>query len=63
MQMLGGKGVPAMTTKWRLFRFIRSRSNESAPDQGCNREPLDHPVIVRMTLQELADLPFPRECS
>jgi hypothetical protein len=52
-----------MITKWRIFKLIRSRSDENARGQSCNREPLDHPEIARMTLQELADLPFPRECS
>lgn len=52
-----------MITKWRIFKLIRSRSDETARGQSCNREPLDHPEIARMTLQELADLPFPRECS
>lgn len=52
-----------MITRWRIFKLIRSRSDESATDRGRNREPLDHPEIARMTLQELADLPLPRECS
>jgi hypothetical protein len=55
------KGVPAMTAKWKIFRLIRSRSEGNGTGQDRNREPLDHPEIARMTLQELADLPLPRE--
>ncbi len=50
-----------MITKWKIFKLIGSRSDETATGQGCNREPLDHPEIARMTLQELADLPLPRD--
>jgi hypothetical protein len=32
-----------------------------APDVGdCSIDPLSHPVVQRMTLEQLADLPFDR---
>jgi hypothetical protein len=48
-----------MTYKWFTFRFTKNRQrNDNTIDSG-NREPLDHPVLSRMTLAELADLPMP----
>jgi hypothetical protein len=50
-----------MKAKWKILNLIRSRSEGNVTAQDRNREPLDHPEIARMTLQELADLPLPRE--
>ena len=48
-----------MTCKWFRFRFTpRRQRNDNAIDSG-NREPLDHPALSRMTLEQLADLPMP----
>jgi hypothetical protein len=49
-----------MTAKWKIFKLIRRRSDGNGTGQDRKREPLDHPEIARMTLQELADLPLPR---
>jgi hypothetical protein len=51
-----------MKAKWKIFKFIRSRSEGNGTGQDRNHEPLDHPEIARMTLRELADLPLSREC-
>ena len=48
-----------MTCKWFTFRFTpRRQRNDNAIDSR-NREPLDHPALSRMTLEQLADLPMP----
>ena len=48
-----------MTYKWFTSWFNKKRQlNNNAIDFG-NREPLDHPELVRMTPAELADLPMP----
>ena len=48
-----------MTYKWLTSRFTkRLQRNENTIDSG-NREPLDHPAVSRMTLDQLADLPMP----
>jgi hypothetical protein len=48
-----------MTYKWLTSRFKRRlQDNENTVDSG-RREPLDHPALSRMTLDQLADLPMP----
>lgn len=48
-----------MTYKWLTSRFTkRLQRNENAICFG-NREPLDHPALSRMSLEQLADLPMP----
>ena len=48
-----------MTHKWFTFRFTtRCQRNDNTIDSG-NCEPLDHPALSRMTLEQLADLPMP----
>jgi hypothetical protein len=49
---------------WNLRRFLIPRA-EHAPAKPIGvwtGEPLDHPAIKRMSLRELADLPFNRKC-
>ena len=48
-----------MAYKWLTSRFTkRLQSAENAADSK-NREPLDHPALSRMTMNQLADLPMP----
>jgi len=41
-----------------LFHALRLGRHPPAAPPGC--DPLDDPAVARMTLTELADLPFPR---
>jgi hypothetical protein len=42
--------------------FHRRRINADARERMQSCDPLDHPAIRRMSLRELADLPFNRTC-
>ena len=48
-----------MTYKWFTFRFTRRRQHDDITIYSGDREPLDHPALSRMTLEQLADLPMP----
>lgn len=48
-----------MTHNWFTSRFTRKRQEIENAVDSKQREPLDHPELARMTLQELADLPMP----
>ena len=46
--------------KTRIFRTERSRQARLSEQAQWERDPLSHPVLARMSLHELADLPFDR---
>ena len=48
-----------MTYKWLTSKFLKRLHGNANNTNSANREPLDHPVLSRMTLAELADLPMP----
>jgi hypothetical protein len=45
----------------RMFRF-RSYATREADDIHWKRDPLFHPALQKMTLNQLADLPFEPVC-
>jgi hypothetical protein len=53
------EGRPQMTYGWFKSRLTkRLKATENTTDYR-KREPLDHPALSRMTLDQLADLPMP----
>jgi hypothetical protein len=48
-----------------IRRLLERRSQRMTLEQGPAppADPIDHPEIRRMSLRELADLPFERNCA
>lgn len=43
---------------FRLFKIVSHAKHRSARSENC--DPMDHPAFSKMSLRELADIPFPR---
>lgn len=54
--------MPSLLARLRLIaRLVRRRPGSVAGATGP--DPLDHPLVRRMTARELADLPLPRDAA
>jgi hypothetical protein len=54
-----------MTNLFTWLRRLKDSWQADWDDAACReraRDPLSHPALQRMTLEELADLPFDRRC-